>query len=480
MLERVYEDDELVAFWRRGSTPYVLVTFGDAITLASGDRFFADLPAAKADITCLGIMTHGENWYPVRPMRRLAEAVAHLLARHEVRIGYGGSMGGYGAIKFSRLFRTTHTIALCPQWSIDRGECDGHDPGFQHWFKPGMTGHHVRPDEVGGRIVLCFDPDDPIDRFHATRLSAIIPSSLDVHMPMVGHHVTTAVAGTANLLELIATVQDADPSRLRAAIARLRRRSPERAHNVLRKASARHPRLAARAARLPAATAPSRVGSASASQLPLLAALLRRDHHEAAADLLQEITAGPAPMEDICAASLLVATHRAARDRTRVRLIRTIHDSVVVYDMLAGRLSHLSGTHHAGNDTVLPVHLHVDERRCGQFFIDLERDRFWLRLTPEGRVQIAPPRPGAGDGPSFGSEIRIDALTETQVTLQGRQGFLCATPGGWVTMDRATADTWESFTLHPVTSHWSAALEPAAFEPAFRAQPVVTMPHASA
>ncbi len=392
MPERVYEDDELAAFWRQGSTDYVLVTFGDAITLASGDRFFADVPAAKGDVTCLGIMTHRENWYPASAMRRLARAVAPLLSPYATRIGYGGSMGGYGAIKFSAVLGTSHTIALCPQWSIDRDECDGNDPGFQHWFRPYMAGHHIRPDEADGRVVLCFDPGDAIDRFHAVRLSEVVPSAFVIRMPMVGHHVTKAFAGTANLLELIAAVRNDDMPHLRMLAGRLRRQSAERAHNVLLRAATRHPVLAARAAHLPPATASSRLGRPSTFQLPLLASLLRRGREDEATALLHEIETGETSPEDSSAAALVVAQYAAACRRARIRVVRTHHDTVIVYDLLAGRIRHSRVPDHAMADAMLPVHLHLDEKGSGRFCLDLEGDRFWLRLTPDGRVRTVPAR----------------------------------------------------------------------------------------
>src|SRR5271168_4492658 len=104
----------------KSCSSFVLITFGDLIMLASGLNFFAEAPTTKSEISCVGIMAKKGNWYPVESLKAAATALASIIQGYDRRITYGGSMGGYAAIKFSRLLGATEVISLCPQWSIDR------------------------------------------------------------------------------------------------------------------------------------------------------------------------------------------------------------------------------------------------------------------------------------------------------------------------------------------------------------------------
>ncbi|MBE7210056.1 MAG: hypothetical protein INR65_03480 [Gluconacetobacter diazotrophicus] len=273
-MEILYEDAEVRAVWSPGGSDHLLVSFGDRTELIGSGRFCAERAVRKAGISCIGITAREPNWYPVDAMRRLWAAVTSRLDEFAVRIGYGGSMGGYGAIKHSGLLGLTHVVALAPQWSIDSAECEGHYRGGHYYFRPGMAGHGVRTHEVSGRVVIAFDPGDPVDGFHARRLLEEIPGAWAVRMPSVGHHVSRAFAGTAKLQELIAAVREGDGARLQALGTRWRRTSRERAFNLLAAGSRRQPKRVARLLARPEVQLTDYIGPAPEFLLPLLERLL--------------------------------------------------------------------------------------------------------------------------------------------------------------------------------------------------------------
>lgn len=447
----IYEDDEVLVFWHPGQTDYALITFGDAFELASGSRFFADVPVQKGAISCIGIMARKPNWYPGASMKRVAEATAPYLANYRVRIGYGGSMGGYGAIKFSALLATSHTIALCPQWSIDRAECNGTNPGFQHWYRSDMTGHHIRPEDVSGQVTIFFDPLDQIDSFHAHRLHRTIADATLLHSLAVGHHVTKAFAGSSNLLELIAAAIESDSARLRMLASRFRRSSPERAHNVLMRGAERHPVLSARAAALPLATAPNRVGSAIAYQLPLLRALLRSGHDNIANAVLDIIQERSRRREDIAAVSVLMEVCAAQRKREQLRVLKTHHGTLIGYDVLRERLRQIPRHGAGSNDDLIPAYLHVSDSRRFAFCLDIQGARFWLRLTRDGRAEAIT---WDGSDRLRGTLIKMTDASNGLSSLRGPDGFLCASNRGAVSLDRQDVDDWERFQLQRVPDHY--------------------------
>ncbi len=451
MPDLIYQDDAVVAFWRPGATDYLLVTFGDAIDVVAGDRFFADAPVAKADITCIGIMARQPNWYPIPSMQRLREAILPRLQAATARVGYGGSMGGYAAIKHSARLGLTHSLALCPQWSIDAAECDGRDPGFQHWFAPAMAGHHIRPEEVDGEVVLLLDPRDPVDAFHAERLRGVAPSAHTVPVYNVGHHVTRAFAGTANLTAMIAAVLDRDFGRLARLAARLRRGNPERAHTVLRAAASTHPKLAARALHHPLSIRHNAVGDPADYLLPLLPELLERGATAEAGLVMAAIADRHAVALE--AAELLLLDN--ARRRRRAPWLESFHRSVVCYEITQGRLRHLGADEIAARgDAVLPVSIEIAGRRA-ELSVTLDGIRFRLDVLPDGLCRpIATPPPAAFPGGGSWT-VEPDPTGDgdaSRIALRGASGYLCAGFATRVSADRQAVDDWERFRIVPAAS----------------------------
>ena len=169
----VYDDDHIRVIWAPGRSSYVLVTFSPMTSLVDGSRFFCDVPVQKLGVNCLGFMPKKPNWYPAKSMIKAVAAISVILARFPEVVSYGGSMGGYGAIKYSALLGATSVIALCPQWSIDMSECEGKHPGFQSWYDPSMKGMAVRPVDVCGKVYVFYDPAHERGRLQelsATRL----------------------------------------------------------------------------------------------------------------------------------------------------------------------------------------------------------------------------------------------------------------------------------------------------------------------
>lgn len=200
----IYDDDEIRVIWAPRGSEFVLITFGDLIALASDHRFFADTPLDKLNISAIGIMAKRGNWYPPENFHKALPCILDRIGGYETRITYGGSMGGYAAIKFSRLLGATHVIALCPQWSIDPAECQGTDPGWGGYLLPTMSGMGIREQDVAGRVFILSDAFFPLDRFHCRMIAENHPTAHFINVPIVEHHVTTVVAGTANLQELLA------------------------------------------------------------------------------------------------------------------------------------------------------------------------------------------------------------------------------------------------------------------------------------
>jgi hypothetical protein len=242
----IYEDDEIRVLWSPGNLPFLVITFGDLITLADGHRFFADDPLKKSSVPAVGVVAKRGNWYPSESIRKAVEKIQSRAATYLTRVVYGGSMGGYAAVKFSALLQATHVIALCPQWSIYPAECEGVNPGWESYVVPEMKGMGIRAQDVEGEVFLFADAFNAQDLFHCRKICENYPGANFISVPLVDHHVTTVLAGTKNLMQIIEACCAGDIDQLKQISHRTSRRHPIKRQRLLRYTMQKLPRLGLR------------------------------------------------------------------------------------------------------------------------------------------------------------------------------------------------------------------------------------------
>ncbi|MBS7541669.1 hypothetical protein [Ancylobacter oerskovii] len=242
----LFEDRHLLAYYQPGTLDFLLITFSDLIFPVEKRTFFAQGPAAKMSMPCLGLVAKKPNWFPPESVRKALEAMRPQLDAYRQRVLYGGSMGGYAAVKYSALFEASHVVSLCPQWSIDPAECGGVDPGWGGHFTRAMAGMGIVPADVAGRVYLFLDTYDRRDRFHAGKIQAAYPSSVIFSVPWVGHNVTGTLSGTSNLFRIVRACMEGNHADLYSIVRSARIARPKRRNKIVELASSRHPALVSR------------------------------------------------------------------------------------------------------------------------------------------------------------------------------------------------------------------------------------------
>ena len=115
----IFEDGHIRAIFMKGSSQELIFSFGDLITRAKGTSINAEKSLEKFHFNVIGVMPKEKSWFPEASMRAMLAAIQDLIASFKIRVGYGGSMGGYAAIKYSNLLDLNRIVALVPQYSID-------------------------------------------------------------------------------------------------------------------------------------------------------------------------------------------------------------------------------------------------------------------------------------------------------------------------------------------------------------------------
>lgn len=132
-----------------------------------------------------------EGWFRGAGLRALIETLDRRFdfSRFPLRIGYGGSMGGYAAASVAGLLNLDRAL-LCNPFSTLRPDLAPWETRYAErqrldWTGPGFDG---ATEAAGVReLVVVADPLFRPDHGHALRFAAANPRTLYLRIPGVGH-----------------------------------------------------------------------------------------------------------------------------------------------------------------------------------------------------------------------------------------------------------------------------------------------------
>lgn len=193
----IFEDEQIRVIYMPGSSEELVFSFGDLITRAKGLSINAEKSLQKFDFHVIGIMPKLKSWFPERSMHAMLRAIQDWIAPFKMRLAYGGSMGGYAAIKYAKLLGFNRVIALVPQYSIDPDVLL--DLRYNMFYQTELNaGMHIQPNDVADNCeyIVVYDPYYAEDRAHYERILACIPALKTLHVPYTGHDAVAVLAGS--------------------------------------------------------------------------------------------------------------------------------------------------------------------------------------------------------------------------------------------------------------------------------------------
>lgn len=246
--ELIYEDRAVRVLYRRGVGRDLICTFGDAAEAASfnASNYNGKLAIENLNISAIVFQPKSTNWYPSESMHAAINKLRTTIDLSSFRniVGYGASMGGFGALKFSHFLQATHVIAYCPQWSIDPNEANGANPGFSAYFRKEMSGHGVKGHELaayGRGIYIIYDPRHSIDNYHARSYLRECDRVIAIPLRGAGHDIPKILIGRVYFSELLRAVVSENKECARNLIVKKYRLSKFRYIGAFRLAIKRHP-----------------------------------------------------------------------------------------------------------------------------------------------------------------------------------------------------------------------------------------------
>ena len=200
----IFEDEQIRAIFLRGSSDELIFSFGDLITRAKGLSINAEKSLLKHDFNVIGIMPKQKSWFPESSMRQMFAEIEDLIAPFKTRIGYGGSMGGYAAIKYSNLLDLKRVVALVPQYSINPDDVE--DPRYNMFFHAELNANmQIQPQDVSAEreYIVVYDPYCPEDRAQYVKLEQVLPHIHTLNLPFTGHDAIAVLASSELLHDFL-------------------------------------------------------------------------------------------------------------------------------------------------------------------------------------------------------------------------------------------------------------------------------------
>ncbi|CAI3139932.1 hypothetical protein MWMV8_MWMV8_01267 [Acinetobacter calcoaceticus] len=200
----IFEDEHIRAIFLPGDSNTLVLSFGDLITRASGLSVNAEKSLVKYQYNVIGIMPKQKSWFPQASMIELAKTISPVLQGFKNIVGYGGSMGGYAAIKYSNLLNMNRVIAFVPQYSIDPTQVE--DRRYAEFFDAvANKDMQIQPPDVDAarEYIIVYDPYFSIDREHYLKIKELLPSLHTIHLPFTGHEALSVLASSSLLHDFI-------------------------------------------------------------------------------------------------------------------------------------------------------------------------------------------------------------------------------------------------------------------------------------
>lgn len=200
----IFEDEHIRAIFLPGDSNTLVLSFGDLITRASGLSINAEKSLIKYQYNVIGIMPKQKSWFPQASMIELAKTISPVLQGFKNIVGYGGSMGGYAAIKYSNLLNMNRVIAFVPQYSIDPDHVE--DRRYAEFFDVVANKDmqiQLQDVDAAREYVIVYDPYFSIDREHYLKIKELLPSLHTIHLPFTGHEALSVLASSSLLHDFI-------------------------------------------------------------------------------------------------------------------------------------------------------------------------------------------------------------------------------------------------------------------------------------
>ncbi|CAI3930529.1 MULTISPECIES: hypothetical protein [Commensalibacter] len=236
----IFEGEELYLHHHEGNSDYIIITFLGGYENHLAKETYYLLPIVeKYNISCLGITPKIDNHYLHSDMNHIIPLCNEITKKYKKIIVLGPSMGGYGALKYSKHLNADIVLTLAPRATINQDLCPittNAAQTLERLTKEEIEQSTIDQNDLKGNIYILYDPlSDPswLDKHHVGYLLQEIFHANFIPTYYTGHLITLHLKGSAYLKSIIDALVQGDNQNIIKTITYIRR---HHIANVLAKA----------------------------------------------------------------------------------------------------------------------------------------------------------------------------------------------------------------------------------------------------
>ena len=240
--EIIHEDDDCIVIHQPGNSLFSLVTFASLGDRPNGLWFWGEVATTKLGIDSFGIVAKSEHRYPREIIIRAAPAIR--TRTKNISIGYGHSMGGYGALRNGRVLALTHSLALSPvNYSLSENFID-ESLWAENYCPERNPGPFISFSDLAPFNLQIVDPFFKTD-YRQAELFASSGRIRTIKVPFMEHDTIRLLRSTSRLMQIIEFLLADDFQAIGRLLNQTRRQDGERSINLARACLARGKRRSA-------------------------------------------------------------------------------------------------------------------------------------------------------------------------------------------------------------------------------------------
>lgn len=227
----IFDGQEVVINYHEGNSDYIFITFNSLGTNnhENKESYFLKPIAEKYNFACLGIITKINNYYLHPEIQEVINLCNNITKNYKKIIITGLSMGGYGALKYSKALNADIVFPMSARCTIDikQQPLYGAEVEIASKLPPEVVKNStIKTDDVGGKVFLVYDPLSPpnnLDIEHLTHLRQELPRATFLPTHFTNHMVIFHLQGSMVFKSIIDALVAGDEDNIVKTVISVRR-----------------------------------------------------------------------------------------------------------------------------------------------------------------------------------------------------------------------------------------------------------------
>ena len=214
MLEFLFENEDLKINYHKANDAHtIIIVFNPLEWGAKDGDVWGYSVLSRSGYSILGVTSKKKNWFPEETVYEALPKILPVLRAYKIRLTYGYSMGGYAALRYSRVLGASHVLSFSPQSTIDPSDLNNGDKRYIKYFSNTKhKGMRISDSDVSGKAYIIYDKGFNLDAFQVDLIE--LSDANKISLPRTDHGTLRVLAKSKSLLDIISYVLEGDDGSL--------------------------------------------------------------------------------------------------------------------------------------------------------------------------------------------------------------------------------------------------------------------------